>query len=115
MTGDLQKEMFLGREIEANKLERALSNFLSYPKLNSLLAQVLIKACKAGRISYDEIEEIAKDDSEDVLLTGFGWRLLLPMRSAIGTLEWGDAVLLAKPGEMYKMPNVVKCLVKEAI
>lgn len=100
---------------EVNKLEEALSSFLSSPELNSLLAQVLIKGCKAGNISYDELEEIAKDDSEDVLLLGFELRLLLPTRSARGTLEWGDAVLLPKPGEMYKMPNVVKCLVEEAI
>jgi hypothetical protein len=79
------------------------------------LARVLIQACKTGRVSYDELEEIAKDDSEDVLFLGFELRLLLPTRSARGTLEWGDAVLLPKPGEMYKMPNVAKCLVEEAI
>ena len=96
-------------------LERALSAFLSPPKFAGLLAQVLPQACKAGKLSYDEVKEIAKDDSEDVLLLGFEWRLLLPARSARGTLEWGDAVLLLKPGEIYKMPNVVSYLVEEAI
>jgi len=100
---------------EVNKLEEALSSFLSSPELNSLLAQVLIKGCKAENISYDEVEEIAKDDSEDVLLLGFQWRLLIPIRTTRDTLEWGDAVLLPKPGEVYKMPNVVKYLVEEAI
>jgi len=81
------------------------------------LAQALIQAANAGKISYDydEVEEIAKDDSEDVLLLGFEWRLLLPTRSARDTPEWGDAVLLPKPGEIYKMPNVIKCLAEEAI
>jgi hypothetical protein len=100
---------------EVNGLERALTAFLGTGKLASSLARVLIRACKAGRVSYDEVEGIAKDDSEDVLLLGFELRLLLPTRSASGTLEWGDAVLLLKPGEMYKIPNVVKCLVEEAI
>ncbi len=100
------------RENQPDKLERALSSFSNQEKLNGLLARVLIQACKAGRISYDEVEEIAKDDSEDVLLLGFEWRLLIPTRSARGTLEWEDAVLLPQTGEMYKTPNVVKC--KEA-
>jgi hypothetical protein len=100
---------------EVNGLERALATFLGTRKLAGSLARVLIRACKAGKISYDEVDEVAKDDSEDVLLLGFELRLLLPTRSARGTLEWGDAVLLPKPGEMYKMPNVVKCLVEEAI
>ena len=35
---------------------------------------------------------MAKDNSEDVLLLGFEWRLLLPTKSIRGTLEWEDAV-----------------------
>ena len=101
---------------DVNGLERALNAFLSPRKLTGLLAKVLIQACKVEKVFCDEIEQIAKDDTEDVLFLGFGWRLLLPARSARGTLEWEDAVLLPKPGEMYKVPpNVVECLVEEAI
>jgi len=80
------------------------------------LAQALIQAANAGKISYDydEVEEIAKDDSEDVLLLGSEWRLLLPTRSARGTLEWVDALLLPKPGEVYKTRNIVNSMVEEA-
>lgn len=35
---------------------------------------------------------MAKDNSEDVLLLGLEWRLLLPTKSIRGTLEWEDAV-----------------------
>jgi len=35
---------------------------------------------------------MAKDNSEDVLLLGLEWRLLLPTESIRGTLEWEDAV-----------------------
>ena len=108
-------QSYANENSEVNGLERALTAFLSPGKLAGLLAPVLIRACKTGKVSYDEVEEIAKDDSEDVLLLGFELRLLVPTRSAGGTLEWGDAVLLPKPGEMFKMPNVVKCLVEEAI
>ena len=58
---------------------------------------------------------VRERSSEDALLLGFEWWLLLPTRSARGTLEWGDAILLAKPREMCKMPNVIKYLVQEAI
>jgi len=100
---------------EVNGLESALTNFISPRKIAGLLARVLIQACKAGVVSHDEIEEIAKDDSEDVLLLCFQFRLLLPTKSIRGTLEWGDALLLRKAGETYKMPNVVKCLAEEAV
>lgn len=102
-------------ENQAKNLGKALGRFLNQEKLNGFLAQVLIKAFKTGKVSYDEVEEIAKGDSEDVLLLGFEWRLLIPVRSTRDTLEWADAVLLPKPGEVYKMPNVVKYLVEEAI
>ena len=99
---------------EVNRLERVLSTFLSPGKLAGLLAQVLIQACKVGKVSHDEVEETLRDDPEDVLLPSSQWRLLVPTMSARGTLEWLDAVLLPKPGEVYKMPDVVKCLVEEA-
>jgi hypothetical protein len=35
-------------------------------KLAGLLAQALIQAANAEKISYDQVEEIAKDDSEYV-------------------------------------------------
>lgn len=100
---------------KVNRLKRALQTFLIQDKLTPLLAQTLAQACKWGELSYDELKEIAEDDSEDLLLLGFQWKLLLPTRSAKGTLEWGDVLLLPQPGEVYKMPNVIKCLVEEAI
>ena len=112
---DITMQSCVNQNSEVNGLKRALTTFSSPRKLAGLLARVLIQACKAGKVSYDEIEEIAKDDSEDVLLLGFELRLLLPTKSIRGTLEWGDALLLLKAGEMYKMPNVVKCLAEEAI
>lgn len=97
-----------------NKLERALSTFLGSSELTRCLARVLAHACKTGRASYTEVEMIAGDSAEDVLLLGSEWRLLLPVKSIRGTMEWADRVFLTEPGEVYEMPVVVKFMVENA-
>jgi len=82
-------QSYVNENSEMDELERALTTFLSPSKLVGLLAQVLTQDCRAEKVFYDGVEEIAKDDCEDVLLLGFEWRLLPPVRSARGTLEWG--------------------------
>ena len=77
---------------EVNGLERALSTFLSLGKLAGLLAQVLIQVCKAGKVSHDEVEEMLRDDPEDVLLLGFQWRLLLQIKKMCKELDLEDRV-----------------------
>jgi len=96
-----------------NKLEKALSGLLSYSELTSHLAQVLAHTFKKGRVSYDELEEIVNDNVEDILLLGNEWRLLLPVR-AVKSAAWEDRLLLAEPGELYEMPNIIRYLVEEA-
>jgi len=106
---------YVNQNSNLNRLERALSAFLSPRKPAAFLSKILIQACKVEKVSYGGIEQIAKDNTEDVLLQYLEWRLLPPARSARGTLEWEDALLLPKSGEMYKVPNVVEYLVEEAI
>ena len=106
---------YVNQTSNVNGLERALSTFLSPRKPAAFLSKVLIQACKVEKVSYGGIEQIAKDNTEDVFFLCFEWRLLLPARSVKGTLEWEDALLLPKSGEMYKVPNVVEYLVEEAI
>ena len=96
-----------------NKLERALSSFLSPGQIAGQLAQVLAHASKRGRVSYSEVERIAKGSTEDVLLLASGWRLLLPVRTS-KSAAWEDRVLVPEPGEIYEMPNVVRYLVENA-
>jgi len=97
-----------------NKLDEGLSSILGYDKTIHPLAKVLSSARKAGRISYSGIEKIINDDPEDVLLTGYRWRLLIPTRSIRGGLDWESKILLFDPDKMYKMPNVIKYLVENA-
>jgi hypothetical protein len=64
-------------------------------------------------VSFDELETIGGDAAEDVLLAAWRWRLLVPLRTSRSG-EWDDLVLVAGPGEVYQMPNVVRHLVADA-
>jgi hypothetical protein len=99
-----------------NRLERALSGLLSQGELTKLtnrLAQVLAHASKRGRVAYHEIGEIISGDAEDVLLLGNEWRLIFPVRT-LKSAAWEDRLLVAKPEELYEVPNIVRYLVEEA-
>ncbi|MFA4836240.1 MAG: hypothetical protein WC749_09255 [Dehalococcoidia bacterium] len=96
-----------------SKLDESLGDFLPDRTLAGRLAQALNSASGKGYVSYEEIEREAAGDAEDVLLLGFGWRLLLPVRTK-RCAEWDDRILLAEPGEIYELPNIVKWLVDDA-
>jgi hypothetical protein len=96
-----------------NRLGRALSELTSQGELTNRLAQVLALASKRGRVAYYEIGEIISGDAEDVLLLGEEWRLLLPVRTLKST-AWEDRLLVAKPEELYELPNIVRYLVEDA-
>jgi len=96
-----------------NKLEKALSRLLNQSKLTGRLAQVLAHASERGRVAYHEIGEIVNGNAEDVLLLGNEWRLLLPVRT-LKSAAWEDRLLVAKPEELYEVPNIVRYLVEEA-
>ena len=96
-----------------DKLSIALKKFLGHEKEVDKLASVLVVLSEKGTISYDEVEGISDISSEDVLILGWKWRLLIPMRTSRSG-EWDDRVFLAESGELYQMPNVVQCLVNAA-
>jgi hypothetical protein len=75
------------------------------------LAGVLLRACRAGKISYGEVADLAGRDVDEILLLADNLRLLVPVRSANDSLNWSDALLLCRPGEIYKMPNLSRHLV----
>ena len=95
-------------------LERTLSAIFGAGKTTRKLSQVLDYCLLKGAISYQEIREIIKDDPEDILLMAQEWRLLLPVRTAKSS-SWEDRLLLIKEGEVYEIPNIIRCLVREAL
>ena len=98
----------------SDPLEKALSGILSAVKITSKLSQVLAYAAVKGTVYYQEIKEIIKDDPEDILLLADKWRLLLAVRTAKSS-SWEDRLLLIKEGEVYEIPNIIRCLVREAL
>jgi len=95
------------------ELEQALSVFWGAGDLKGKLAQILMCVSESGAISYQKAEEIAGDDTEDVLLTGLEWKLLIPVRTSRCS-EWDDRLFMAVPGEVYEMPNVSRVLCGES-
>ena len=96
-----------------NRLEEALSGLLGHGELTNRLAQVLARASKRGRVSYREVEKMVNSDAEDVLLLGSEWGLIFPVRT-LKSAAWEDRLLVAKPEELYEVPNIVRYLAEDA-
>jgi hypothetical protein len=99
---------------QISKLEKAISSFIGRDKSNNKLAQVLACASHSSRVSYVMVNNITKGDAEEVLILSYKWRLLIP-QGTTRTMDWENAVMVAKPGEIYKMPNIVTYLVNGAL
>ena len=97
-----------------DRLEKALGGVLGPVEISNELSQVLAYAAGKETVSYQEIKEIIKDRTEDVLLLADEYRLLLPVRTVRGA-GWEDRLLLIREGEVYEMPNIVRSLVREAL
>jgi hypothetical protein len=95
-----------------NKLKDALTSFLKADDA-ARIAQLLETIVGSGKISYEEAKAMIGEDIEDILILGYGWRLLLPVRAAKAG-DWEDRMLTAQPGETYQAVNVVKHLVNNA-
>ncbi len=96
-----------------DKLNKALKIFLDQEQEVDKLALVMTILSEKGTISYDDVEEISGESTEDILLIGWKWKLLIPMRTSRSG-EWDDRLLIAETGELYQIPNVVKYLIDDA-
>jgi hypothetical protein len=92
-------------------LRQALQSLLGETPFESL-ERVLLWASISGKISYGEVENLAGDEADEILLLVSNLRLLVPSRSANDSLNWSDALLLCQPGEIYRMPNLSRHLVR---
>lgn len=91
-------------------ITRALEGFLN--EYSRSVAQILAESKKTGEITYESLEKIIApgEEVQEVLLTLYEWRLLLPRRSS-KTLQWDDRVFLPKAGEVFECPRIVQELV----
>jgi len=96
-----------------NNLEQSVSLLTDTNEVVEKLARILDIACQGGVISFEQVEAIAGNDAEDVLLVAWQWRLLIPVRT-LRCGEWDDRMLLLASGEQYEMPNVSRLMVKNA-
>ncbi len=96
-----------------DKLETALSSFLGRSENVGSLSRVLSLVSKTRRIHFEGIEKVAGNDSEDVLILGNEWRLLIPVRT-LKSSAWEDRILRAEAGEVYEVPNIVIYLMEIA-
>ncbi len=97
-----------------NRLREALKR--QFPgEQTTILATTLASASKKGKISYEEID-CNEETKQSLLLLAYKERLLLPIKTseASMSLAWQDRILVAKPGEIYEMPNVIRHLINHA-
>ena len=94
-------------------LAQALNSFLPDDALVEVFASALDQFVENDVTHYNHIREIAGGNLTEVLLELWGWKLIIPLRSA-KCGEWDSRILLAEPGESYEMPNISRMLVKNA-
>ena len=110
--------LFISAEIMENlhirPLIAALRDLTGEEPLTVPLAQILTDASAHASISYDAVFAAAGPDAEELLLTAWEFKLLIPRRSA-ACGEWDYRFLVMQAGEIYEMPNICRYLVKTAI
>jgi len=99
--------------VEEQNIEKALK-YLPDASPSYPLARLLCNAVCNGKISYEEARRLLGDEADEAVLAANYLRLLIPVRSTNDSMNWSDAVLLLQPGEIYKMPNIVRHLVADA-
>lgn len=76
------------------------------------LARLFDTGLAAETIAYEQID-LPRDQRDDILLTAFEERALIPIKSS-SSAAWEDRVLSLGPGERYFMPGVVRILLTAA-
>jgi len=77
------------------------------------ISQILVYTLENEGITTRKIQNISGDEYEDLLLILFEKRLIIPASSYRG-LEWQDRAFSLDINEKYKMPKIIKNLVKIA-
>jgi hypothetical protein len=97
--------------MDMENLEKALNSFMIGDIPVSDLAHVLSLFSHCERVNYQELASVTYGSVDDVLLTLWEWKLVIPVRS-FKCSEWDSRIMLTEPEESYEMPNISKTLVK---
>lgn len=97
-----------------DNLKKALGSFLDNVVPLSDAARSLSLFSNTDRVAYDQITTVVIGNVDDVLLTFWEWKLIVPMLSSQCS-EWDYRILQAEPGEYDEMPNISKTLVQKGM
>jgi len=95
-----------------DNLRGALRSFLDDDV--SDIARILSLFSGNKRVGFQEISAVASGNVDDVLLTLWEWKLVIPVRSSQCS-EWDFRILRSGPGEFYEMLNITKVLVNNGM
>ncbi|MDZ7759253.1 MAG: hypothetical protein U5L00_03230 [Desulfovermiculus sp.] len=97
---------------DIHRLEQALA-FIHDEAVPEL---VLALSCfgEAQALPQDEITQVLEDDTADVLLVAFSWRLLLPAPSPRSSMAWEELAPDMRTSTVWKQPAVIGRLVRAA-
>ena len=62
--------------------------------------------------TQQELAEVLGQDTFDVLLTAFSWRLLIPAPQSQASMAWEEASPGMRPSSVWKLPPVISALVQ---
>lgn len=93
-----------------NNLIKALA-FIDDPYIEKL-ASILLYFRPRGYVDLGDKQKQNKD-LEEVIILGWEWKMLIPSKSWRETLAWEDAIFNLDTSAIYKIPNIVACLVNK--
>ena len=106
--------MEVNMRADLKNLAFVLEKLYGEEPLTPLLAQVLNKCLKQPGLVFQEIRALTGNDTGELLLLAWDWKLLLPRRSG-QCAEWDDRLMRFEPDEYYEMPNIVRWLLEIAV
>ncbi|MFO7877763.1 MAG: hypothetical protein R6U55_14400 [Desulfovermiculus sp.] len=97
---------------DIHALEQALS-FVQHEESHDL---ALALSCfhNIQALPQAEIEQVLEQDTMEVLLTAFSWRLLIPAPGPRASMAWEEAEAVMHPQTVWKQPPVISHLVQRA-
>lgn len=97
---------------DIHSLEQALS-FVQQDDAHEL---ALVLACfrQVHALPQAEIEQVLEQDTGEVLLTAFSWRLLIPAPGPRASMAWEEAEAVMHHRTVWKQPPVISHLVQRA-